>query len=520
MADGPGRADPAESPVPTAEKRPQRAERDTSLPNDVSQRDQLHQTIGNSALGRLVQRPPLAEPAETPGQRHHAARLGAPDAVAVAIKQFPTLAHVFTKERLAPVQRVIDEAVINPDDDRQAADLDLGSVDYIQQAGGPVEVITDPQRHRRAQQVRAEKLHTTGADDAVRLGGDELLPDDLLQVDNPVDEDEQQIIVNLFEEVAAHGIWLSLDHAAGPDFSIRIGKSGKYMPAFTRLALRSHLGLPDSARRGSISSALEANLARLDHAIESGLSEHQDLAHERRVTTFGVVEASDFFGGADFPSDEIWNAPRVMVASALETLHGRNTVVATSLTSLAAGMTASAAKTLSEYQDDTIKGATRVVKVLKVLETAGHVAQAALAIIDGVALIKAGAEMGSKALLGFRAARSSRALTERAAIRETVDATADVAETTAAREARKQLARDRAAADAKKNADRIAAHNAGETGAPVGGEHQELIKDTYVPSEPLAHKAMTEEEELASMRYVKGPGTSVKARVDLKGPSR
>lgn len=129
-------------------------------------------------------------------------------------------------------------------------------------------------------------------------------------------------------------------------------------------------------------------MTRLTLDIEEGVQEHNRLRARYRNAAPGVAEISDFVGGADLPDISIWDYPSSLVLKARQAkIHG-NVMAPQTYLVVAAVATRNAAQLLATYAEKSGTGAAQIVGVLKVLKTAGQVAEVALALTGVVALAR------------------------------------------------------------------------------------------------------------------------------------
>jgi hypothetical protein len=139
---------------------------------------------------------------------------------------------------------------------------------------------------------------------------------------------------------------------------------------------------------GPVLSELDRQMSNLSNAIDGGLDQYFELAKIRREAAIGVVFISDHIGGAHFPDESLWLQPNKLLVKAREFRIKPNTYATRAMLIATAIVARNAAMIMSEYLDDTEKGVDRAVKMLKVAEKAGEVAQIVLTIADGAAVIK------------------------------------------------------------------------------------------------------------------------------------
>jgi hypothetical protein len=320
-----------------------------------------------------------------------------------------------TDKQLQQVQRVFDAAVINPEIEKDADDVDRRSI--LARSGSVF--IRDPAMVRRADKIRSGLIPVNKMDQRIRLDLDALLESDALKpvTDNP---DEAAYLQKVKATLKAEGVWLRFASKLVQDPEDRsrhyydprtfeawlsLGPAGDTIPTksgrLTREALltttRLGAGYYERVFLGPVQSALKKEVNRLTTEIESGLEQHQELAAIRRKAFPGVTEVSDTFGGANFPDQSIWEQPRRFVLRALDLNVGGNVKGSQAFLVSAAILTRNAAHLVASYIDDTSTGAERAVKLLKVARAAGHVAEVGLAVTGVVGLVRGGAALAGGA---------------------------------------------------------------------------------------------------------------------------
>ncbi|MBE7554425.1 MAG: hypothetical protein HS126_25520 [Anaerolineales bacterium] len=371
----------------------------------VLQTDAKQVEAGNPVVTGLVQRRPSSKELK---QRQRAKALQAADARTLLQTSLPFVLERMTGEQVQQMQRVLDAAVINPDVQKEYKDLYRQSI--VAQSGSLV--MRDPKKVRRAERAMESFIPVTEADKRIRLDFKALLTTEALQptTDNP---DEAVYLEKVWQTLEARGVWLRFApqlvrdpeepsrHFFDPrtfEAWLSLGPNGDTIPTeagrLTRKALLGTTefgaGYYEHVHQGVVQSALEKETRRLLSEIESGVMQHNMLAKIRRDAFFGVTEISDFLGGADFPDRSIWDQPHQLVLKAMDLNIGGNVRGSQAFLVAAAILTRNAGRLLSEYIDDTSSGAERAVAVLKVVKTAGEVAEVGLA-VTGVAGVVRGA---------------------------------------------------------------------------------------------------------------------------------
>ncbi|MFA5122222.1 hypothetical protein [Zavarzinia sp.] len=309
------------------------------------------------------------------------------------------------------LQRYLDAAVVDPAVQNEAnAAYRKGTKVYGQL------VVTDPATTRKVDRMMRDYIPLGRLDDTIRLDTGKTLSAQALApaTDNP---DEAEYLDDVRKMIDRYGIWLRLAQKRvrdpedpsrwildGKHFEVwlSLGSRGDAIPTKTGIVDREALLLTQiiganywtKVDRGPVQSALDRQVAILRTEIEAGMDLHIDMAKIRRQAMAGVVEVSDFLGGADFPDIDIWDGPNKLLISAMNTKNAGRVWGARMLLIVAAIATRNAASLLNTYIAKATTGAARSVKVLKVARTAGKVAEVGLAIASGVALVTGGAGAG------------------------------------------------------------------------------------------------------------------------------
>lgn len=308
--------------------------------------------------------------------------------------------------QIKQMQRVLDAAVIDPLVYDEANALYKRS----QKVYGQL-VVVDPVLRRKSEHVMRDYVVITDADKRIRIDYKRLLARDAFDAvtDNP---DEVDYMAKVRATLEKQGVWLRFSSklVRNRDDTSRwvndplqweawlsLGPTGDRIPTYGGRIDRKALlettlfgaGFYRSVHEGAIQTALKKEMEHLSVEIASGLEQHNEIARIRRNTTVGVVEVSDLLGGADFPSNSIWDQPHRLLLKALELNIGGRVYGSQAYLLVAAVMTRNAARLLASYIDDTGSGAGRAVKVLKVARTAGKVAEVGLAVTGVVGFVRA-----------------------------------------------------------------------------------------------------------------------------------
>jgi len=355
--------------------------------------------------------------------RKRAIALKAADARELIGKSLPMVLKYMTQAEVAQVQRVLDAAVVNPTVQQEYKDAMRRSIVSEGRDGGNYEgvyvdgrmVLRDVNLRRRAERISQQMISVTAADRRVRIDYTKLLDADAFKptTDNP---DEVKYLAKVKTTLENRGVWLRFEHKLVRDpedpsrwmidprtFQVwlSVGPEGDSIPVTTGLLTRKAIlgaqifgaGYYDEVHRGPVERALERETNRLLREIQSGRDEHHMLWKIRHNAFPGVTAVSDALGGADFPDSSIWDYPHQMVIKAMDLNVGGNVSATQAYLVVAAVATRNSAKLLADYIDDTVEGAERAVKVLKVAKAAGEVAEVGLAISTGVGLVRAGARV-------------------------------------------------------------------------------------------------------------------------------
>jgi hypothetical protein len=307
----------------------------------------------------------------------------------------PEVLKMLSMPQLQQAQRVMDAAVVNPAVQKEAGE-------YFRKATktyGSISV-KDPELVRRGEQAMRRFIVVTEADKRIKLDVDKLLDSDALRprTDNP---DEAAYLEKVYATLKSRGVYLRMQKKLVPipdepsrlmvdpaqfEVWLSLGPDGYTIPTtngrLTREALLGTTtfgaGYYEAVHRGPIQTEMDKQIRRLLSEIDSGIYLHNLQAKNRRQAFPGVTEVSDLLGGADFPSRSIWDRPHKLVLRAMQLNTGGNVKGAQVFLVVAAYETRDAMNKLDQAIQDSISGAERAVKVLKVLKTAGEVAEVVL----------------------------------------------------------------------------------------------------------------------------------------------
>jgi len=371
----------------------------------------------------------MGNPVESAGAQKRAKALNAATASAVmANAGFSFVYFSMTAPQVAQMQRVLDAAVVDP--------VVHAAADKVYRAGTKIYgslVIHDPASVRRSDRIMRDYIPVGAWDKRIRLNYRQLINATALapQSDNP---DEAEYLEKVRKWLDNMGVWLRFEPKLVRDPSdlsryaydprvcevwLSLGPDGDAIPTIggriDRAALIGTRAIGasywDEVDQGPMETALERETNQLYTVIESGEDQHRQLAAIRRGAAPGVVFISDKLGGTSFPDYSIWNAPRQFMDEA-GNLRAKNRLFGARANLVIAAMfTRNAANLLASYLNDSSDGVERSVKILKVVKTAGKVAEVGLALSGGVAIVRSGVA----AVSGAGAAGAGDAAIDRAA---------------------------------------------------------------------------------------------------------
>jgi hypothetical protein len=350
--------------------------------------------------------------------RKRARTLKAVDARALLHANLPYVLKHMTDAEVDQIQRVLDAAVVDPEIKREADDIYRRSV--ISQSG-PL-VYRDQSMVHRSDRVLEGYIFVKDEDKHLRLDYQHLLTPDALKptTDNP---DEATFLQGVPKTLASKGVWLRLGqpyvHPANDpparildkrvfEVWLSLGYDGDTIPTedgrLTREALlgTTHIGGSYYERviKGAMQSALDREVKHLYSQIEDGVEQYNEYAKIRRQAAPGVAWAADKLGGADFPDQSLWDQARKFVHKARELNLGENITGSQALLVAAAITTRAAAQVLADYIEATYSGVEQAVKILKVVKTAGKIAEVGLALTGVVGIVRGGAAASASAAGG------------------------------------------------------------------------------------------------------------------------
>ena len=350
----------------------------------------------------------MGNPVESAGARQRAKALNA--ATASAVMASAGLQFVYAKmtaPQIAQLQRVLDEAVVDP--------VVQAEANKVYRAGTKIYgslVVRDPAAVRRSERIMRDYIPVEAWDKRIRLDYKQLIDPNALKPksDNP---DEAEYWEKVRTWLDKSGVWLRFEpklmrdptdlsrHIYDPqhfEVWLSFGPVGDPIPAKTGRIDRDALigttaigaGYWREVDQGPMETALEREMNHLYSEIEAGEEQHRQLAAIRRGAFPGVVFISDKLGGAHFPDQSIWGAPRAFMLEAGSLRAKDRLFGARANLVIAAMFTRNAAHLLASYLNDSSDGVERSVKILKVAKTAGKVAEVGLALTGGVAIVRSG----------------------------------------------------------------------------------------------------------------------------------
>lgn len=393
----------------------------------------LQRLAGNRAVGEMlgmqqpasvvtrrvpasVQRRP-ARPAKPPTaderRRTRATQLKGADARALLKANMPFALAIMTDSQIGQMQRVLDATVVNPEVEKEADALRKKAV--VRDFGYRQD--RDPKIVRQEEKVRKDYTKVGKADQRILLDHSKLLARDALtpRTDNP---DEGNYLSRVAFTLNKRGVYLRFNPKPMRDPEdpsvwtidprnfetwLSLGPEGDTIPTkdgqITRDGiLKTQLlgaGYYENVHMGPAQNALKGEIKRLTNAIELGIDQHNLLRRIRSDAAPGVAEASDLFGGAEFPDTLFFDRAHKLVVRALELNVGGNLEGSRAFLVMASVLTRQGANQLKTYIDDTSSGAERVVTVLKVAKTAGEVAGVALAITGIPGIVRGGVRLAT-----------------------------------------------------------------------------------------------------------------------------
>lgn len=346
--------------------------------------------------------------------RKKAIALGAVDARSLLTRSLPKVIERMTPSQIDQVQKVMDAAVINPVIKKEADEV------YKKIPVYPMgnQVYRDPRLVKKAYDIAAKQIFVTEADKHIKLDFEAFLTKDALTpiTDNP---DEAEYLKKVRATLAKRGVWLRISqpfvrdpyepsaHIISPhhfEAWLSLGYDGDHIPTTTGRLDRDALlktsiiaaNYWSEVHQGPVQKALKREITRLEVEIQFGQKEHDRLIKRKRDAPIGVAEVSDFLGGADLPSLRIWDYPHQLIVKALEMNIGGNVMGSRAYLVVAAIATRNSAQLLEEYATKSGNGASRAISVLRVLKTAGEVAEIGLTVTGVGGVVRGAVRSGGK----------------------------------------------------------------------------------------------------------------------------
>jgi hypothetical protein len=385
----------------------------------------------------------VSTPYPGPRGRQRAIQLRAAEANALLQSRLPYVLRLLTPAQIGQVQKVLDAAVVNPAVQKDYAAASRKNADAERARGvfsdGAVYRTPDSPQMRK---LAGELIDVAPSDKHIRLEHPKLLAYDALKplTDNP---DEAAYLDKIMKTLSRRGVYLRIEpklvHDADDksrwivsdrDFDVwlSLGYDGDRIPSqdgkLTRMNLLDNTtlgaGYYTDVIKGTVETRFHAEADRISRKIRDGLSLHEDQDLARWTAAPGVVTISDTLGGADYPSEKIWDQPWALLMQARDlNKDDGNIVAASKRLALAALLADLAANRLNQYINDTVKGASRAILVAKAVVVITSVFESALMIFSLATL--------AADLVAIRAAEAA---AERAAVQ------------TAKRKVRKEVTRE------------------------------------------------------------------------------
>ena len=354
-------------------------------------------------------------------ERKQAAGLRAVDVRELIKTSLPGVLPQLTATHIDQLQRILDVAVINADIEGRGAAIDRQAI-----RGRIVhsnEYLRNPAGVAQRNNVLAQKITLKPGENAIRLDLKRLLTPDALKPtsDNP---DEAAYLLVVAEVYEQRGVWLVLDSSAGAmtqqmnpneprKWRVRLllgFKPGALVEeiqtptgSLNRNALlsvsRLGAGYYEWVHQGPTMRSLKSALDRLSKKITDGRNEHVWWSAHRDEYRI-VSRISDKFGGADWPSENIWNQPHQIYIQALNLVNAGKLNESAKFALLAAYQAEWCGRAVHEYVNATTKGASRVVTILEIAQVCGEIAGWILSLLAvGQGMIRLLSRKGGQAAL-------------------------------------------------------------------------------------------------------------------------
>lgn len=323
--------------------------------------------------------------------RQRAAVLNAASANTLLHKYLPYLLGRLTVQQLEKLQRVLDAAVVNDSIQKEYKDVYRKSI--IAKSGGLV--MRDPNMIDRADNLADSMIRLSEDDLRIRLIPELLLSSDALVAvtNNP---DEAKYLASLISLLHTKGVWLRItqpyvkdpkdlsQHMIHPrqfELWLSLGPTGESIPSVDGLITRESLlavteigaGYYRQVFGGPVEYTLKKFRAQLLAELETVQEEHFRLLRRKGGAPI-VGGIADLVGGADLPSNDIWERPNDLISKAMAESMKGNTVGCYAYLLAAAMVIKTNAKALSEYVRKSTNGADTAVTILAVVAGVGAVA--------------------------------------------------------------------------------------------------------------------------------------------------
>lgn len=343
--------------------------------------------------------------------RKRAKRLHSEDAFTLLVETFPALVEAFTPSQINLVQNVLDAAVVNPDVDHEYSEMLKKAV--IGVVGG--RLIYDARKERKADRILDQKVAVSERDRHIRLDAKDLIDAGAFEplTDNP---DEAKVLSNIKATIKEKGIWLRIyqpfvKSQTDPSRSIldprnfqvwlSVGYDGESIPTSSGRIGRDELlatgifakAYTDGVTNGKVNKTLKQQIDILEVEIEDNIKEHRRLVDRYEDALPGVAEVSDWAGDADLPDISIWNNAKRFLSRASELRLLDKTPGAEAFLFAAAIETVNAAQDVADYRNNSIRGAAKVVGVLKAVVVVTAVLETVFQAFNIVCAVRSLAEM-------------------------------------------------------------------------------------------------------------------------------
>lgn len=344
----------------------------------------------------------MGSPYPGPHGRQRAIALHATDAKTLLQSRLPYVLRMLTPGQIGQVQKVLDAAVVNPAVQTDYAAASRKNADAARGRGvysdGAVYRTPDSPQMRK---LAGDLIDVAPADKHIQLEHPKLLTYDALKplTDNP---DEAAYLGKIMKTLSGRGVYLRVEPklvhdpddksrwiVSDRDFEVflSLGYDGDAIPTsdgkLTRLNLLDTTtfgaGYYEHVIKGTVETKFHNEADRIGYKIRNGLELHGQQDAARWTAAPGVVTISDALGGADYPSDKIWDQPWKLLIEARNLNKDDGNIAAASKKLVEAAMLADfAGNRLHEYIEATVKGAGRAVFAAKVVVVTTSVIEGAL----------------------------------------------------------------------------------------------------------------------------------------------